>query len=102
MPLQKSERCATHSSLFRPQDAVAVRAPAGGAKLPASIRADLAVRQREKGRINIHKISIYKISMQRRCPAALPNHTENRERENTYESKKKELETAVSAAFTYR
>ena len=32
MRLQKPERCATHSSLFRPQDAVAVRAPAGGAK----------------------------------------------------------------------
>ena len=78
MPLQKSERCATHSSLFRPQDAVAVRAPAGGAKLPASIRADLAVRQREKGRINIHKISIYKISMQRRCPAGIKKRKQKR------------------------
>ena len=29
MRLQKPERCATHSSLPRPQDAVAVRAPAG-------------------------------------------------------------------------
>ena len=30
--LQKPERCATHSSLLRPLDAVAVRAPAGRAK----------------------------------------------------------------------
>ena len=35
MPLQKPERCATHSSLFLPLAAVAVRAPKGGAKRTA-------------------------------------------------------------------
>ena len=33
--LQKPERCTTHSSLFLPLAAVAVRAPAGGAKCTA-------------------------------------------------------------------
>ena len=57
MRLQKPERCATHSSLFRPQDVVAVRAPAGGAKCQPVGKGQVGGKEKPGKTSPYHKLS---------------------------------------------